>query len=123
MELYFVGINATGQVVSWPIIAEWQHTPSNITFWLWRFTFSGQGIQIHPTELTQLRIVLDNIRRPQCTFLVDFMYTTEVALLSPGSIVLVALLAIPNIIAVLVLERNLPRENVWYLLDEEKHGS
>jgi hypothetical protein len=51
------------------------------------------------------------------------MYTTEVALLSPGSIVLVALLAIPNIIAVLVLERNLPRENVWYLLDEEKHGS
>jgi hypothetical protein len=123
VELYFVGINATGQVVSWPIIAEWQHTPSNITFWLWRFTFSGQGIQIHPTELTQLRIVLDNIRRPQCTFLVDFMYTTEVALLSPGSIVLVALLAIPNIIAVLVLERNLPRENVWYLLDEEKHGS
>lgn len=122
VEFYFVGVNATGHTVSWPIIAEWQHSPSNITFWLWRFTFSGQGIQVYPTELTQLRIIIDNIQEPQCAFLVDFMYTTEVILLSPGSIVLVSLLAIPNILAVLVLERTLPSENGWYL-DENKHES
>ncbi|MHA2140827.1 MAG: glycosyltransferase 87 family protein [Candidatus Thorarchaeota archaeon] len=122
VELYFVGTNSTGHAISWPIIAEWQHAPSNITFWLWRFTFSGQGIQVHPTELTQLRIVIDNIRRPQCTFLVDFMYTTEVVLFSPSSIVLVSFLAIPNILAVLVLERYLPRENEWYS-EENKRRS
>jgi hypothetical protein len=117
VELYFVGINATGHVVSWPIIAEWQHSPSNITFWLWRFTFSGQEIQVYPTELTQLRIVIDNIKKPECTFFVDFMYTTEVILISPESIALVALLAVPNILAVIILERNLPKENEWYLLE------
>ena len=66
VELYFDGINATGHTVSWPIIADWQHSPSNITFWLWRFTFSGQGIQVFPTELSQLRIVIDNIQVPEC---------------------------------------------------------
>ncbi|MHA2207753.1 MAG: glycosyltransferase 87 family protein [Candidatus Thorarchaeota archaeon] len=117
VELYFVGSNATGHTVTWPIIAKWQHSPSNITFWLWRFTFSGQGIQVYPTELTQLRIVIDNIQEPQCAFLVDFMYTTEVILLSPASIVLVSLLAVPNILAVLVMERTLPSEDEWYLDD------
>jgi hypothetical protein len=119
VEIYFTGINAMGHQVSWPIIAEWQHSPSNITFWLWRFTFSGQGIQVFPVELTQLRIVLDDIQEPHCTFLVDFMYTTEVILLTPSSLVLVALLAIPNILAVIALERNLPRENEWYQDDKE----
>ena len=119
VELYFIGINATGHLVSWPIIAEWQHSPSNITFWLWRFAFSGQGIQVHPTELTQLRIVIDNIQKPQCTFFVDYMYTTEIIILSPESIALVALLAVPNILAVLFLERNLPKETEWYLEEHE----
>ncbi|MHA2117982.1 MAG: hypothetical protein ACW98J_03600, partial [Candidatus Thorarchaeota archaeon] len=99
-----------------------QHSPSNITFWLWRFIFSGQGIQVYPTELTQLRLVIDDIQEPQCAFLVDFMYTTEVILLSPISIALVSLLAIPNILAVLVMERALPSENEWYL-DENMHES
>jgi hypothetical protein len=122
VEFYFVGVNATGHTVSWPIIAEWQHSPSNITFWLWRFTFSGQGIQVYPTELTQLRIIIDNIQEPQCAFLVDFMYTTEILLFTPGSIVLVSLLAIPNILAVLMIMRILPSDREWYL-DENEHGS
>jgi hypothetical protein len=50
------------------------------------------------------------------------MYTTEVILLSPISIALVSLLAIPNILAVLVMERALPSENEWYL-DENMHES
>ncbi|MFW9803323.1 MAG: glycosyltransferase 87 family protein [Candidatus Thorarchaeota archaeon] len=115
VELHFEGLNSTGHSVSWPIIAEWQHAPSNITFWLWRFAFSGQGIHVHPIELTQLRILIDNIREPRLAFLVDFMYTTEVNLFSLGSVPLVSLLTIPNLLAVLVLERTLPRENEWYL--------
>ncbi|MFX1440654.1 MAG: hypothetical protein ACFFFD_10435 [Promethearchaeota archaeon] len=122
VELYFVGLNATGHTVSWPIIAKWQHSPSNITFWLWRFTFSGQGIQVYPTELTQLRIIIDNIQEPHCSFLVDFMYTTEIVLLTPSSIVLVVVLALPNIVAVLTMARTLPTEGEWYL-DETEHQS
>jgi hypothetical protein len=120
VELHFVGVNSSGHTVSWPIIADWQHSPSNITFWLWRFTFSGQGIQVYPTGLTYLRITIDNIQEAQCAFLVDFMYTTEIVLLTPSSIVLVSLLAIPNILALIILERTLPKVDEWYLEMEQE---
>jgi hypothetical protein len=111
MGLYFDGLNSTGHTVSWPIIAPWLFSPSNITFVLWRFTFSGQGIQVQPVELTRLRLVVNEVKESRITIFVDKMYSTEVLLLTPVSFFSAALLALPSVVAVLYLSRKLPRHN------------
>jgi len=114
MGLYFDGFNSTGHTVSWPIIAPWLFSPSNLTFVLWRFTFSGQGIQVHPVELTRLRLVVNEIKESRITIFVDKMYSTEFVLLTPTSFFSAALLTLPSVVAVLYLSRKLPRHNLWY---------
>jgi len=123
MGLYFDGLNSTGHTVSWPIIAPWLFSPSNITFVLWRFTFSGQGIQVHPVELTRLRLVVNEIKESRITIFVDKMYSTEVVLLTPASFLLAALLALPSMVAVLYLSRKLPRHNRWYERGSSKRSN
>ncbi|MFQ5885327.1 MAG: glycosyltransferase 87 family protein, partial [Thermoplasmata archaeon] len=122
MGFYFDGLNATGHSVSWPLIAPWQFSPSNITYVLWRFTFSGQDIQVHPVELTRFRLVINQIRKNELTIFIDTMYSTEVVLLSAPSIVFAAMLTLPSAIAVLVLQRTLPRHDRWYIQEASEEG-
>ncbi|MFQ5834182.1 MAG: hypothetical protein ACE5H4_15870, partial [Candidatus Thorarchaeota archaeon] len=122
MGLYFDGLNATGHSVSWPLIAPWQFAPSNITYVLWRFTFSGQGIQVHPVQLTRFRLVINQIRQTRLTIFIDIMYSTEVELLSASSMLFAAVLAFPSAAAVLVLHRTLPRHDSWYIREVSKEG-
>ncbi len=123
MALYFDGLNATGYEVSWPLIDTWQFSPTNLTYILWRFTFSGQSIQVHPVEITRLRLVVNEIQERDFSIFIDFMYTTEVILISPTSFLFAVALTIPNALAVLVLSRILPRNLEWYIEDESAEVS
>ncbi|MFW9799925.1 MAG: glycosyltransferase 87 family protein [Candidatus Thorarchaeota archaeon] len=122
MGFYFDGLNATGHSVSWPLIAPWQFSPSNITYVLWRFTFSGQDIQVYPVELTRFRLVINDIRQNELTIFIDTMYSTEVVLLSVPSTAFAAMLALPNAIALLVLHRALPRHDSWYMQEATREA-
>ncbi|NHI82938.1 MAG: hypothetical protein EAX81_01355 [Candidatus Thorarchaeota archaeon] len=108
VELYFQGINETGQIISDAVIAEWQFSPKNITYVLWRFSFQGTGMAVHPVELTKFILVIDNIQEHYLSVLIDFIYTTEVYKFTPATIVLGVLLAVPSLVSIFMLERILP---------------
>ncbi|NHJ13776.1 MAG: hypothetical protein EAX95_08865 [Candidatus Thorarchaeota archaeon] len=116
VELYFQGLNETGQVVSDAVIAEWQFSPKNITYVLWRFSFQGTGVTAHPVELTKFILVIDNVQAHDLSVLIDFIYTTEVYRFTPGTVIVGVLLAIPSLASIFMLERMLPS---WKIDSEE----
>jgi hypothetical protein len=104
VDLFFEGLNATGHTVRDTIIAEWQFSPKNISYVLWRFTFLGTGVTAHPIQLTSFELVASNIRETSLSVLIDYIYTTEVHLFTLNTVIVGVLLALPSLLAIVVIE-------------------
>ncbi len=105
IDLFFEGLNETGHTVRDEIIAEWQFSPKNISYVLWRFTFLGTGVTAHPVQLTEFELVASNIQETNLAVLIDYIYTTEVYLLTTNTVIVGFLLALPSILAIVSIER------------------
>jgi hypothetical protein len=82
----------------------------NHTFHNWRYSFVEYTSGEFSLEITRLQIVVKPHQPEIITIFIDAMYTVESPFISTNSILLIALLAVPNFISLLLLNNSLPKE-------------
>jgi hypothetical protein len=114
MGLYYKGTDSTESPVEGPIIDPPYFAPTNLSFYLWRFSVYGQGHTPHPTHVNQLKLVVGEIHHQNLSILFDTIYATDVDIVTPEILLFAAFLTVPNMTSVLILGAVLPRESEWF---------